>query len=89
MDNAIELAVEALIELEDYTENGLPDVYDNVQEYMYDFYPNLPRDIEERNMAIDYMLRPEVWNVLHSFNERFNFDIEAELRGTRTDKVLN
>ena len=88
-EKIIELAEQALEELEEYTEDGLPKVYECVQEYMYDFYPNLPWDTEPRNVAIDHMLRPEAWAILHAFTERFDFDIEAELKGTRTDKILN
>jgi hypothetical protein len=77
--NCIELADKAAEQVRKYTLEGLPSCYKNVQEWLYDFYPDLPWDKDGSIAAINHILQNHK-SVLVSFEKKFNFDLEDDLQ---------
>jgi len=61
-----------------YTQDGLPDCYASFQEYLYDFWPDLPWD-GEAVTSCKHILEQH-GEVLDLVQAKFGFDLRAEVR---------
>lgn len=60
--------------------NSLPDCYKNVNEWLYDFYPDLNWSPEECDEDIrDILEHPEFGRIQAWFIKRYGFDFQHEL----------
>lgn len=80
-DSAERLGFMALMELKELSEIGLPDCYNSIQDYLFDFWPNLPWDEEGRIKAIGYVLNSKEFTEINkTIKEVWDFDFAAELK---------
>ena len=63
-----------------YLKKGLPKVYKNFKDYMWDFYPDLPWN-SSANISIKHILMEKKFKpILEGVKKQFNFDLEKELQ---------
>ncbi len=79
-DHAIEMAQNALNEIDTYSQHGLPPVYKNAQAWLSDFYPGLPWNDGIFHSLEWLTTNPKAETIIARFSERVNFDMMAELR---------
>jgi len=77
-----ELAKGALAQLAKIGKDGkLPSVYKNVQDFLYDFYPDLPWEAVAQIKAMKLILSdPTFKTVAAEWKEKLDFDWDKELR---------
>jgi len=66
----------------------LPDAYSNVEEYLYDFYPDLPWDISGLKAALFYMINHSDMSYINDdWNTNHSFSIKAELENALKELI--
>ena len=76
------LAEAAWRKLMDFTRQGLPEVYESFQDYLSDFYPDLPWDEVGSEAACEYLLLKPEWD-FDLIRQTFAFDMRASLERAR------
>ena len=87
------LATRAYAGLKVVAENGLPKrdngdvIYNNFQDYLFDFYPNLPWNQEDQLVAIkQIMAEPDYKETMQKIQNKFNFDMDADFKAALLGK---
>ena len=78
--HAIKMAKNVLEKLVGYSQNGLPSCYKSVEDWLYDFYPDLPWDPGARHSLEWLTTNPEAIDVIKQFSKRVKFDMMYELK---------
>lgn len=83
-----DLAIGALEKLKKYATEGLPACYNNsVDDFLWDFYPDLPWDFRMIE-SIDIILQhPEFPAVRQQWLDRFNFDWNIEFATAKEEEA--
>jgi hypothetical protein len=77
----VELAQGALDKIRRVIVEGLPPVYKGVNDWLMDFYPDLPWNLPEQAQALEWiMARPEFEKVAQDFRAKFDFDLKREFQ---------
>lgn len=70
-----------ILELQYIGEHGLPDCYESVDEFLYDFWPGLPWNTKGLHEAINFILADERFPAAKAaVLNTIQFDMEVELR---------
>lgn len=72
-------AAKVATQLEHVVKHGMPDCYTGVEDWLFDFYPDLPWDPVE-SAKVAHVLLISHAGVLEAFQTRFAFDLATELK---------
>jgi hypothetical protein len=79
------MARNILKKLDTYSKNDLPSCYESVNDWLFDFYPDLPWDPGARHSLEWLTTNPEAIKVIEQFSKRVKFDMMYELKQAMED----
>jgi hypothetical protein len=75
-----------LLQLQHIGERGLPTCYEEAEEFLYDFFPDLPWNLPDQQAVVRLMLADARWPATHAaVKETTGLDMTVELKKALED----